>query len=89
MALFKQKETNFGGNLQASYHRIENPVILGKNQISFSLVSFFTDPLETAIEPMAKVVIACGYDIDSPLNPFQQGYEYIKSLPEWENSVDC
>jgi hypothetical protein len=89
MALFKPVEANFGGNIQASYHRVEHPAIIGKAQMSFSLVSFFMDPKDSGIEPMIKAVFTCAYDMESAENPFQQAYQHIKGLPEWPDAVDC
>lgn len=89
MALFKPVATKFGGNIQASYHRVEQPSVVGKSQLSFSLVSFFVDPKESAIEPMGKSVLTCSYDMESSENPFQQAYSHIKSLPEWDGADDC
>lgn len=89
MALFKPVATKFGSGINASYHRIENPAIVGKDKLSFSLVSFFTDPKEAEVEPMIKAVYVCDYNMDSQLNPFQQGYAHIKALPEWGGVVDC
>lgn len=89
MALFKPVSTKFGESIKATYHRVESPAIIDKEKLSFVLASFSENPADTANEPFSRVAYVCDYAISSTLNPFQQGYEYIKSLPEWENSVDC
>ena len=89
MALFKSVPTNFGGNVNTSYHRVESLSIVGKSQLSFTLASFFVEPKKTPIEPMSKSILTCSYDMESSENPFQQAYSHIKSLPEWDGADDC
>lgn len=36
-----------------------------------------------------KCLYECKYDLDSTLNVFQQGYDYLKTLSEFLGSVDC
>lgn len=89
MALHKSVATKFGGGLNSSYHRIENISFTGKELISFNVCSYFVNPNETTVEPMSRAQYVCAYNLESTVNPFQQGYAHIKALPEWAGSVDC
>ncbi len=35
-----------------------------------------------------KIVYVTSYNIDGE-NPFKQAYEYIKTLPEYADAIDC
>ena len=36
-----------------------------------------------------KCLYECQYDLTSPKNVFEQGYDYLKTLPEFLGTVDC
>lgn len=40
------------------------------------------------IEPLSNEVYSAPYDLEGA-NPFNQAYEYLKTLPEFEGSTDC
>jgi hypothetical protein len=37
---------------------------------------------------LQKEIVACSYDING-INPIKQAYEYLKTLPEFKDAVDC
>lgn len=88
MALFKSQQTKYGAKVIASYHKVESPSIIGKDTLAFVLASYAESPAASD-EPFVRMSHNCTYDLESAKNPFQQAYDYIKSLPEWSGAVDC
>lgn len=83
MAIKQNIETEFGVNVNECILRVEYPS-LTKNTLSFNLRKyasidkpFFGEEFHT-----------CEYNFEGQ-NPFKQAYEYLKTLPEFEDSEDC
>ena len=88
MALNTKITTTFGLELTDVYVRVTDIRLLNKEQMSFTASCFYVNP-ETNSTPIMSFGYSCSYTLESNLNAFQQAYEYIKTLPEWEDAVDC
>ena len=84
MALKKDVVTSTGFDCPSAYHKIGNISISNKDTLKFSLLIFKEQNLNFFDEKSYE----CEYDI-SGRNPIQQGYVYLKSLPEFANAQDC
>jgi hypothetical protein len=85
MALSKTVTTPHGFSATDAYHRIEQIQFQGKTHIVFSVVIY-----KSALEkvPFDSSSFNCSYDLNGA-NPIAQGYEYLKSIPEFAGSVSC
>lgn len=79
-----QQTTEFKG-LQVinGYYRIWG-VSIKKDSISFGLELLTT----STGERLDSTSLECSYNINGE-NPFKQAYEYLKTLPEFVDAVDC
>lgn len=84
MALEKTVITPHGFEALNAYHRVEGVSIIGKEKIKFHLRSY-KSPEEAMF---AELIIGCAYNLNGA-NPIKQAYEYVKTLPEWEDAIDC
>ena len=70
----------------ASYAMIQK-VIGDKNKISLQVVFYADNSKEQAIEYKQYTFIPSV--ADGSANFIQQGYEYLKTLPEFADAIDC
>lgn len=84
MAFKKSVQTPFGVDVQDAYHRIEGVELVSKDQIKFQ-VRVSTD----GVKPhFADFAYTCDYELDGS-NPIKQAYNYVKTLPEFADAIDC
>lgn len=84
MALKKSVLTVYGIQVKNAYHRVEGLVLENKNEIKFNVRASVS-----GIEPhFSDNVYYCKYNLEGK-NPFEQAYEYLKSLPDFADAVDC
>lgn len=84
MAFKKSVQTPFGVNVQDAYHRVEGVQFVAKDQIKFRVRA----SVDGVLPHFADVGYECVYDIVGE-NPIKQAYEYVKTLPEFADAVDC
>ena len=87
MALKKTVTTIHGFEATDAYHRIASLNVVNKDKISFTVQSFNVSPEENK-HHFHSFGYSCLYNMASQLNPHQQAYLYLKSLPEWADAVD-
>ena len=85
MALQKTVPTPFGFEAQGAYHRVEGVQLTTKTQINFQ-VRAYKDA--SGVPYFAEQQHSCAYDLNGA-NPIAQAYEFLKTLPEFENAADC
>ncbi len=85
MALKKTTTTAQGFTADDAYFRIEEVKFLGKDKIGFNVRGYKDDSGLPAFEDRA---LSCDYDIDGK-NPIAQAYKYLKTLPEFDDALDC
>ena len=83
MAIKNTVETGFGIKVEEAYLRVEFPSI-NKDSMSFNLRKYVAKDLPFFSEDM----ITCAYDIEGS-NPYIQAYNYLKTLDEYSDAVDC
>lgn len=83
MAIKNIVETVFGIKVEEAYLRVEFPTI-NKDSMSFNLRKYVSTELPFFSEDM----ITCDYDIEGS-NPYAQAYNYLKTLDEYSDAVDC
>jgi hypothetical protein len=83
MALTKTIDTKFGIKVKDCYLRVEH-VSISKDNMSFYLRKY------AAIDKpfFDEDVITCTYSMIDK-NPYIQAYEYLKTLDEYSDAVDC
>lgn len=85
MALEMTVTTPHGFEAVGAYHRVENVSLASKTSIRFDVRSYKNSESNAAFE--AKSML-CSYDLNGD-NPIKQAYEYVKTLPEFENAFNC
>lgn len=85
MALKKTTTTAQGFTADDAYFRVEEVKLVGKDKIAFSVRGYKDDSGLPAFEDRS---LSCDYDIEGK-NPIAQAYDYLKSLPEFANAIDC
>jgi hypothetical protein len=68
-----------------SYVRVTGVHLVTKTQASASL-SFFASPTSSLAYQTAEQSFA--YALDGP-NPIKQAYQFLKTLPEFSDAIDC
>jgi hypothetical protein len=82
MALNKKIETRFGITVDDCYMRVEH-LSLTKTTMSFHLRNYVT-----VNKPFFdEVIIECAYST-AGVNPFEQAYAHLKTLPEFVGATD-
>jgi hypothetical protein len=83
MALQKNIETIQGLNVSDAYIRVES-ISLSKNLMHINIKTY------VSVEKpcLSAEVFSCAYSLEGQ-NPFQQAYEYLKTLPEFSGATDC
>lgn len=84
MALTKTVLTDQGFEATDAYHRVEAVLITGKNSMSFYLRSY----KEIGKPCFAEIMTVAPYDLIGK-NPIKQAYEYVKTMPQFVDAVDC
>jgi len=84
MALTKTIVTPQGFESADAYIICDGIKIYGKNQMGFSVRS----AKEKGLLNFSDVPYVCTYSLEGE-NPFKQAYEYLKTLPEFADAVDC
>lgn len=74
-----------GISVDSAYLRVSMVTILPGNTSMEFHVSLSAGPQEI---PFDSVGMSCFYDIDGA-NPVEQAYAYVKSLPEYQEAIDC
>jgi len=85
MALSKTIKTESGITVENAYHRVREVKIQGTNYLHFKVKSFAD---KSQGRPFSESEHGCDYDLEGD-NPLAQAYIYIKTLPEFANSIDC
>lgn len=85
MALKKTTTTIQGFTANNAYFRVEEIKLLNKTQIAFSVRGYKDNSGVPAFE---DCFLFCDYDIAGK-NPIAQAYEHLKTLPEFQNAIDC
>lgn len=70
--------------LTPAYVRVER-VQVSKNRLYFSVLYYVSNTASIAADVTSG---ECSYDIDGE-NPIKQVYEYLKTLPEFADAIDC
>ena len=83
MALKRNESTQFGFDVPDAYQRVEN-ITLRKTSMQFQ-VCVYADLAKNAFN---HKTYACEYNINGS-NPISQAYNYLKTLEEFSNAVDC
>jgi len=85
MALSRNIDTDWGISVPDAYCRIEAVSFTDKDTMSFHVRSY------TAAKDVPFFIeqtITCPYDITGS-NPVAQAYQFLKTLPEFSDAVDC
>ena len=85
MALEKTVTTPHGFQANGAYHRVQHIGFQNKTALKFSLVSYKN---KDAKVEFASQSMGFEYDLDGA-NPYVQSYEYVKTLPEFAEAIDC
>jgi hypothetical protein len=85
MALQKTIQSNFGLRIPSAYHRVGRIQIVNKTEMTFVLNAFVDDKVGIPVEAQSY---SCAYDLTGD-NAFAQAYNYLKTLPEFIDAVDC
>lgn len=85
MALRKNTIVQGGVEVTDAYLKAMPVNVVGKTSLWIS-VQVLKD--EEQLTPVTTITLTGPYDINGA-NPIKQAYDYIKTLPEFEGSVDC
>ena len=85
MALTRTIQTEWGFSVENAYSRVEAVSLIDKDKISFHVRSYNSPQNGLYFD---EQMLNCFYDING-INPIAQAYKYLKTLPEFANSVDC
>jgi len=85
MALALNYTTESGINIPSAYCRIDQIFVTKKNTMQLS-VNFYAD--EAHVVPFHGEKYKTDYDFTQS-NPLNQGYDYLKTLPEFSVATDC
>ena len=86
MALKKNIQSEHGISVNDAYHRVENVLFIGKEQISFNVRSYINS--EAKFLPVKDLGLVCDYNLIGN-NPIAQAYQHLKTLPEFAGATDC
>jgi hypothetical protein len=84
MALTKTTTTSEGFEAVNSYIVCEAIRLYGKDRIAFQVRTH----KEKGLPHFSDVSFESAYNIDGA-NPIKQSYEFLKTLPEFADAVDC
>lgn len=84
MALKKDIILESGVSVSAATVKVGTVSVAGKTKISFS-VFYSVEEHQTAFHETSH---ECAYEMSGE-NPIKQAYEYLKTLPEFADAVDC
>jgi hypothetical protein len=92
MALSNSIETPFGITLPDAYCRIEHAEIFKNLRAQITVTFYAVKPVVSddgeQTEAIKSIVYGFPFDLNGE-NVFRQGYNYLKTLPEFANAVDC
>ena len=83
MAISKNLELSNGIKVDGAYIRVEYPSVT-KDSMNFHIRKYVASNKSAFSEEFVEAP----YTLDGA-NPFVQAYEYIKTLPEYADAVDC
>lgn len=83
MAISKNIELSNGIKVDGAYIRVEYPSVT-KDSMSFHIRKYVASDKPSFNEDF----ISAPYVLEGE-NPFKQAYEYLKSLPEYADAIDC
>lgn len=84
MAFLKTATSPHGFIAPQAYHSVDN-VGLSKSEIRFQLKI----SREKGGEPFTRLNFAIPLNLEEEKNVYRRAYDYLKSLPEYEGSIDC
>jgi hypothetical protein len=84
MALKKTVLTVFGFEAKDAYHRVEGVRLAAKDKIQFQVRA----SIDATLPHFSDKMYECDYKINGS-NPINQAYEYIKTIDEFADAVDC
>lgn len=84
MALSKTVTTNHGFEAVNAIHRVESLTLTSREDMKFHLRSY-TAPDKPFFD---EEIFEASYDI-AGMNPIKQAYLHLKTLPEFDDAVDC
>lgn len=83
MAISKNIELSNGIKVDGAYIRVEHPS-LTKDNMHFCIRKYVVSN-----KPFfSEEYVEAPYTLEGA-NPFKQAYEYLKSLPEYSDAIDC
>lgn len=88
MALIIDQEMKTGVIANSSYCKIES-VTATRDEMNFYVGIYLNK--ESRIEnkqPLETRSYSCGHDSNADKNSIRQGYEFLKTLSEYENAID-
>jgi hypothetical protein len=84
MALEKTVTTAQGFSANNAYHRVEEVLLQGKQNIKFVVRSYLTKENPC----FNSKTYFCSYDLDDE-NPIKQAYRHLKTLDEFADATNC
>lgn len=84
MALKNTTITQYGFEIQNSYNKVGNVLIVKKTELEFEL----NTSKDSDSDFFKKTKFNTSYDINGE-NPIKQAYLHLKTLPEFSDAVDC
>ena len=84
MALSKTVTTPQGFEATNAYITCVNIRLYGKNSMEFQTRA----AKEKEFPSFSDTTYSAAFNLDGP-NPIKQAYEYLKTLPEFADAVDC
>ena len=92
MALSASIKTPFGITISDGYCRIEYAEVFKNLRAQITLTFYAVKPVISddgkQTEAIKSIVYGFPFDLDGE-NVFRQGYEYLKTLPEFAEAKDC
>lgn len=84
MALKNTTITQYGFEIQNSYNRVGNVLIIKKTELEFEL----NTSKDSESDFFKKTKFNTIYNINGE-NPIKQAYLHLKTLPEFSDATDC
>ena len=84
MAFTQTTTSAHGFDVPSAYHRVENIQLVGKDSIFFQL-RIYKNPQKPSFSTTA---FEAPYALEGS-NPIKQAYQFLKTLPEFADAVDC
>jgi hypothetical protein len=85
MAISITVKTSTGLTVENAYHKIEALALENKTAINFRIRAYSAP---SGFPFFMETMYSCSYDLNGP-NPIKQAYQFLKTLPEFSDAVDC